>query len=794
MYRSGNKWPWSSDKFSMLIMYRSMHIFKRLLRQLLPRALASYMALASSILSIVLTTSLVFLVQRKAIDQVEQNIGRALGELADQTADKLDRGMFERYREISLVARHIADFDPRTEGPRRRRLLDDAIDSYKYYSWLGIAALDGTVLTAARGMLEGSSVVQRPWFSNALSGNYVGDVHDAVKLAELERRADGPPVRFVDVAFPILNREGKPEGVLGAHLSWQWAHDVERSVIQTVQAGRQVQALIVDAKGVVLLGPPELQGERLSLPSIDRARQRKGVGSTLEIWPDGVSYLVGYSQTRGYADYPGLGWIVLLRQSADNAYRPVRSLAQYALWTGVSLALLFSLAGALVANWITQPLRALQKYADRIRAGESAPSAAGTHAYDEVSSLSTALDTLLADLLRRGRQLEALNATLEERVEQRTVELSAALDAVRHGAQRIQTIVESAHDAFVGMDHRGIVTDWNNQAERMLGWTRNEAVGRALGPLMLSQALRECLARSLNEFRVDGIARSLGGRIERTIILRSGAELPVEMSIGLAGSGADAVFSIFMRDISQRKRIDQLKNELVATVSHELRTPLTSMRASLSLLKSHAANAFDAETRELLDIAYRHCERLVRMVNDMLDFEKLASESILVKPRPVLVLPLMRDGLAAIHVQAAEADVALALETVPSMEARMAELDPDRIMQVMLNLLSNAVKFAPCGSVVEVSVIDGDGRVWIRVADRGPGIPPGFRARVFERFAQADTHAQRQPSSGLGLAISRQIVLEHGGELRFSDREGGGTVFEVELPLMQPLRHEATRS
>ena len=767
--------------------YTFMTTFNTSLKGFLPSALSGYMALASSILSIILTVVLVALVHSQATGHVKENIGNGLGELAQQTADKLDRGMYERYREVGLIAKRLAELDPVREADRRRHMLDDAVQTYGYYSWLGFAGLDGTVHAAARGLLEGANVAQRPWFSNALKGIHIGDVHEAVKLAKLLPSEDGQPLRFVDVAFPVAGAAGKPVGVLGAHMSWQWARDVERSVILPIQASRQVEALIVSRDGTVLLGPSALLGDKIDLPSFDQARNNKGVGYHLETWPDGKDYLVGYSQTRGYADYPGLGWVVLLRQEADNAYAPVRKLSQYALWTGVSLAVLFSLAGGLVANWITQPIKQLQQDADRIRHGQAATITPTGRSYDEVQSLSGALNTLLDDLLRRSRQLESLNQTLEQRVDERTRELAGALATVQQTAQRIQTIVESAQDAFIGMDRSGVVTDWNSQAELMLGWTREEAVGRSLGALALPRRFQAGFERALQEHRSTGVARDLSGRIERVVVDRHGNELPVELSIGSAGQGERGFFSLFVRDISQRKRVDEMKNELVATVSHELRTPLTSMRDSLSLLQSGAAGELDDEAQELVGIAHRHCERLVRLVSDMLDVEKVASGKVAVQPRPERFLPVVQDALAAIRVQAADAGVALAPGWRAELDSLVVEVDRDRITQVLLNLLSNAVKFAPRGSSIDVGVelgADGQG-VRVSVADRGPGVPLEFRDRIFQRFAQADPGANQKTSTGLGLAISRQIVIEHGGQLGFEDRVEGGAVFHVDLPLTQ---------
>ena len=765
-----------------------MPAVRNLSRILLPRGLAGYMALATSVLCGVLTIVLVALVQDQARDQARDSIGAGLGELARQAADKLDRGMYERYREVHLLARRLAEMGPGATPQAQRRMLEDAYRSYSYYSWLGVAGLDGRVETAALGMLEGSNVSGRPWFRNALEGTYVGEVRKARPLAAALPATGGETPRFVDVAFPIDGAGGAARGVLGAHLSWEWARDIVRSVVEPIGTGREVDALIVDARGLVLLGPPDLQGRTIATSSLQRSRAARGIGFVAEEWSDGRNYLVGYSQTAGYSDYKGLGWTVLLRQEVGNAYAPMQQLGEYALWTGVALAVLFSIAGVLVANWITRPIKNLQEYADQIRVGATAPLAPDERAYGEVRSLASALNMLLADLLRRGRETEELNRTLEQRVGERTHELASALATVQQNAQHINTIIESAHDAFIGMDLDGMITDWNTQAERMFGWRRHEAIGRPLADLVLPQRYHESLRRAIREFHTTGHTGALNRRLERTVVKRDGEELAIEMTAGIAGIGERTFFSIFLHDVSLRKRVEQMKNELVATVSHELRTPLTSMRASLSLLKNGSAGPIEGEVQELVDIAHRHCERLVRLVGDMLDVEKVESGRLSSHPKSQFLMPIVSDAVCAMRGQAQDAQVALYASCTPQLEGRHAEVDHDRITQVLMNLISNAIKFSPPQSNVEVSVSAPAGRPGLRitVADRGPGIPAAFRDRIFQRFSQADADSDRKTSSGLGLAISRQIVVEHRGELWFEDRTGGGTCFHVDLPAPAP--------
>ena len=744
------------------------------------------MGLAFSTLSIVLTVVVVAVVEKEATQHVKHTIGHGLGELALQASDKLDRGMFERYREVGLIAKRFALADAGLGHDELRRLLDDVRDTYTYYSWIGLASPEGKVMVSAGGLLEGADVSKRPWFREASKGGgHVGDVHEALLLAKLLPQPQGKePVRFVDVAFPFRDRTGAPRGVLGAHMSWQWARDVERSIIAPLEAARQVDALIVGERGLVLLGPPGLQGSTIDMQSLRRAKAEDKPGYVVERWNDGKTYLVGYSRSKGYAEYPGLGWTVLVRQDVENAFVPVKRLRQYGLWSGIALALLFSVAGVFVARWITRPLKRLKVAAVRIQYGEGAAIAERGHSYDEVRSLASSLNGLVDNLQRRQAELEDLNLTLEQRVAERTQALEEALDSVRQNEQRIHTIIESAQDAFIGMGLDGRVLDWNSAAEQMFGWRREEALGKPMGELVFPKNFLPFHVKSLRQFRETGQLAVLNQRVERVVCDRQGRELQVEMTARLAGSAGASFFSIFMRDIALRKKVERMKNELVATVSHELRTPLTSMRASLSLLASGAIDGVPEEARELIAIAHRHCERLVRLVNDMLDVEKIESGRVHLVRSAQTLLPILNDAVGAMLGHARSAGIRVECVCSAARDERLtAEVDRDRLTQVLTNLLSNAIKFSPPGATVELCLgRHGDG-VRISVLDRGPGIPEAFRGRIFQRFAQAEGEAERRGGSGLGLSISRNIVEEHGGRLDFEDRAGGGAAFHVDLPL-----------
>jgi PAS domain S-box-containing protein len=747
---------------------------------LLPRRLAAWLALAFTLLSAVLAVLLVSVIEHRNTGQVETNIGYGLAELALQTSDKLERGMYERYREVHLIAQRRG-LRPESPLARRRETLDELQDSYGYYSWIGVAGLDGKVQVAAKGLLEGADVSKRPWFRDALQGKYAGDVHEAVLLAKLLPQ-QAEPRRFVDVAFPVPDNAGRMQAVLGVHLSWQWAREVERSVIAPIEARRRVEALIVDAKGTVLLGPPGWQGSHLPLDSLKAAREAKASGYLVEKWPDGGSWLVGFARGRGHAEYPGLGWTVLVRQSVDDAYAPVRRLRDFGLAAGVLLASLCSLAGIVVARRITRPLDALAESARRIRNGDTVAIAPGRGGYEEVEALSGTLDVLVKDLVGQRRELEHLNATLELRVEQRTLELERALSTVRASQQRIVNIIETAQDAFISVDLDGRITDWNSAAQAMFGWSRQEAVGRLLIEVTIPERHRDSARQALRHFRETGELELLGGRVERSLVRRDGTGLTAEMTVGLVGTGDGVFFSVFLHDVSERKEIERLKNEFVSTVSHELRTPLTAISASLSLLADGMAGELPADARDLVGIASASSERLVRLIGDVLDIQKMEAGQMAYHRVAQEVAPIAKGALAAMDSFAVQAGVTLAFEAGEGADTLRAEVDRDRLTQVLTNLLSNAIKFSEAGGEVLVRLASLEG-VRICVTDHGAGIPEAFHGRIFQRFAQADAaDSRRSGGTGLGLSICKTIVEEHDGRIRFETLEGKGTTFFVELP------------
>ncbi len=236
---------------------------------------------------------------------------------------------------------------------------------------------------------------------------------------------------------------------------------------------------------------------------------------------------------------------------------------------------------------------------------------------------------------------------------------------------------------------------------------------------------------------------------------------------------------------AERRQVERMKNEFVSTVSHELRTPLTSIRGALGLLSGGMAGPLPDAAAEMIGIAHRNSERLIRLVGDILDLEKMESGALDFHLEPVELGPLLLQSAEA-HQGYAE-EYGVRVETVLEAPGAHAVVDADRLLQVLANLLSNALKFSPRGQAVTLTLERAGQALRVSVKDRGPGIPEAFQARLFQRFAQADaSDSRRRGGTGLGLSIARALVERMGGTLGFTTAEGVGTTFWFELPEAAP--------
>ncbi len=430
------------------------------------------------------------------------------------------------------------------------------------------------------------------------------------------------------------------------------------------------------------------------------------------------------------------------------------------------VSLLIGLLSLLLIVWfisrrILTPVVDLAAAANRLQEGDLTVRVDAASARDEFYTLYSAINAF-------AKNQQQSTAQLENRVAAQTKRLSAVIDNVVDG---IMTISE-----------RGTVESFNPAARRIFGYSDDEVIGNNVKMLMPEPYHSEhdgYLEHHITtgEKKVIGIGREVAGR------RKDGTIFPMELAVSEVIIDSVRRFVGITRDITERKRIEQMQKEFISTVSHELRTPLTSIRGSLGLILGGTAGELSEKAKTLLGIANNNSERLIDLINDILDMEKITAGKMQFDNQVVNLIPVVQQSIELNKGYADRLDVRLELK-VGCDDVVMVCIDEQRVTQVMSNLLSNAAKYSPKDDQVEISIEVTDDRVRISVHDHGQGIPEEFKSRIFSKFAQADSSDSRQKGgTGLGLNITKAIVEKQGGSIGFDSDEGKGTTFYVELPI-----------
>jgi PAS domain S-box-containing protein len=469
------------------------------------------------------------------------------------------------------------------------------------------------------------------------------------------------------------------------------------------------------------------------------------------------------------------------------------------------LALGIVLSIFVVGRRAARPFADIQDGLEKLTRGETDIKLSGIGREDQVGRLSDAVlrfrDTMTR-LRDAEQELRELNSDLEKRIDARTRELTGSMQMVSDSKAKLQAIVDTALDAVVRMDLAGRIVGWNTQAERIFGWSRDEAIGLALDKTIIPPRYRYDHRRGMQRYMAGGSATRtvLDTRIEVVALRRSGEEFPIELAITQVKSeGQDSYeFCAFIRDISDRREREQklvnanvmaeaanvAKSEFLANMSHEIRTP---MSAVIGMAYLALRTEMTPKQHDYISKIHRAALSLLGIINDILDFSKIEAGRLEMEAVPFALEEVLANVSSVTAQRAADKQLRYLVEVAPDVPRYLVG-DPLRLGQVLINLANNAVKFTAEGElelrcVVREPAVDG-GKVALRfsVRDTGIGMTAQQKSRLFRAFSQANGSTTRHyGGTGLGLSISQQLVRLMGGHIDVQSEVEQGSTFHFDL-------------
>ena len=560
----------------------------------------------------------------------------------------------------------------------------------------------------------------------------------------------------VNMGAPILDRNGKIIAVLTGVL--RLYKDNFLGNLRTAKIGKSGYFIVMTkgAQPVFVMHPLQeliLKPRPLNATPATVAALKGFEGTAESVNSRGLNALFSYKSLKT------TNWLLIAVLPTQEAFAPIDEARRHLIAIATMIALLVAPLIWLLVFRLLAPLSMLRDFIQRLRASPEQFTALQITGKDEISDLGHAFNLLMQ---------ERIAAEASQRESERKL---------RENMSLIQAVMDSTGSYVHVRDLKGCFLYVNKEYEKVFRLSRESLIGKSIEDIFPPDLAQQYRTNERTVMQTGMVLRTEVAVMQEDglhtyLVVRSPLFNEIGEVYGACGVGTD---------ITEHKKIEQMKNEFISTVSHELRTPLTSICGSLDLLVSGMVEGVPVHVRSLLEIANNNCERLVRLINDILDIEKIESGGMRFQMVAQRMLPLVEQAIAATQPYAEQFRVNLTLQ--PDAENCHVMADADRMIQVIVNLLSNAAKFSPAGAEVEIRLTQASDQVRLTVTDHGEGIPKGFHARIFHNLAQADASDTREKGgTGLGLSISKAIVEEHNGRIGFHSEPGYGAEFYVELP------------
>lgn len=524
---------------------------------------------------------------------------------------------------------------------------------------------------------------------------------------------------------------------------------VEKALTSVTPAAGLAEVLVTDMVGRVV-SEAEVDTEGMLVPRFRSRHITPPIGAELEQWIQDDALVVWVP----VALKEPVGWLrMTFSRAAIKAER--RQIYIQTAGFGVLAALVGMIGMFVFIRPRIAALREVTRFAEGLNAGMGEQVAVGPNS-TEIEALARALNTA-------SRRLEG-----DARI-------------LRESEAQLRTVVQNMPVLLNAYDEQLNVVAWNRECERVTSYAAHEIIGnpKAFELLYPDPKYREYVFDEWQRPRSRFYHREL------ELTARDGSKRVV------AWSNISDEFHIpgwpywsVGIDVTERVKAERLKDDFISTINHELRTPLTAIQGALALIRNGPVGQVPPTMRSMIDIAERNSERLLRLIGNILDLQRLAAGHLHLHSESMDLGQLVVEAVKTNSLLADSRGTRLRVNEVAP-HARVLG-DYAKLEQVLTNLISNAIKYSPPGSDVDVSVLRHAGKVRVCVTDRGAGVPSGFRDRLFLRFSRAEeVLTGKESGSGLGLYISKRIMDEHGGAIGFEPRPGGGAIFYFELAAEQ---------
>jgi PAS domain S-box-containing protein len=703
---------------------------------------------------------------------LEKRIGQGLQRQSVRVIEQIDQTLFEQYQNVRSWSADpvMADVLTQDADGRISALLTTLKQQYGLYAELICADQTGKIVSSSHPRLLGRSIAHTPWFQEALSA-------EAVKVQDLaiSELVGGYGLVFAAPIRPAVLSSAEPPktiGALGAFLNWSEILNLVNTIpiLEEQEHSQAAYAILIDQKGLALTQPyfderDLILQENLIQAGLQTARQAtEGTsGYLVERGLYGSQDLIGFAPSKGYRDFQGLGWSVLVFQRTREAFQPVRALQLQIFLISVLVAAFVIFVSAVLTRRMTTPILQIARIARRVAQGDFEGRVEYTSG-DEIGSLTETLNQMIQDLKKQRAQL----------VEKAYVE----------------NIIRSMINTLIVIDPSGTIKTVNRAACELLGYKEEELLGKPLAQIFAEDP-------PLPASGLDGsMEQAFVSQVESAYLAKDGRKIPVLFSSAVLQGDRGKIEGIVCvaQDITDLKQAEQaLKQraeelarsnkeleQFAYVASHDLQQPLRMITSFTQLLARRYKDKLDSEADEFIRYAVEGGSRMQLLINDLLAYSRVGSRG---KPfAPTDCTKLAAEAVANLKLAIEESHAAVTSDGLPTVMA-----DGSQLRQVFQNLLDNAVKFRQKDVPLQVHIfVKRQDSEWVfAIRDNGIGIDPKHFNRLFVIFQRLHTEAE-YPGTGIGLAICKKTIERHGGRIWVESQPGQGSTFYFAIPVAQP--------